>query len=597
MPPNPAFDALFAQSRDLLCEGFSASLATIMAGADTSITEALDKATDQELKKIMMEARDLARTQRPTIEKQFREKYTTEVRKATNKAKKIAASLADISLGELSLVDDDDLNETLKYNAVAAKIKRKCEEELSAIDQRVRVLLDDPNLESDDNPFRAEIICDAFKHACRQAGGSVQARLVLLRLFEDGMPEAAAESYQKVNDLLVANQILPKIKYGITKSKSDPSKRAAAAEKAGGGGEKEKAGAAAPAEEPEDEGDMFARIQKMLAPIAGQGPPPAPGMGIGGMPIMQGADLSGALTKIQTGDFSGVTGPEGVDLSAIFAAAASMTNVLKDLKTSSEISLNEMPGLGYSVIQFNTAKEPFNNAALRRAISFGIDRDQIRKTVFFEAGRTLDTALPESLSPWYQKEPSYHPYLHQDAGAVKRELASAGKANGFKFTLQITAGSQTVEQTATLFQDQLKSLGIDVEIVKVDFATLLANARPGGDGKPASFEALIVSFTPSSTDPDRYLTPQLYTKAGQNLSAFSDRDLDKAIDDGRSLLDPAKAKSAYDKAVKIVNDQQPIVVYHNLPQITSVRSNVRNFPQTYNSYWGSGDFYKIWKTQ
>jgi hypothetical protein len=162
----------------------------------------------------------------------------------------------------------------------------------------------------------------------------VQARLVLLRLFEDGMPEAAAESYQKVNDLLVANQILPKIKYGITKSKSDPSKRAAAAEKAGGGGEKEKAGAAAPPEEPEDEGDMFARIQKMLAPIAGQGPPPAPGMGIGGMPIMQGADLSGALTKIQTGDFSGVTGPEGVDLSAIFAAAASMTNVLKDLKTS-----------------------------------------------------------------------------------------------------------------------------------------------------------------------------------------------------------------------------------------------------------------------
>jgi len=336
MPPNSAYDALFAQSRDLLCDGLCAGLATIMAGAEGSITEALDKATDQDLKKIMMEARDLARTQRPTIEKQFREKYTAEVRKATNKAKKVSASLADISLGELSLVDDDDLNETLKYNAVAAKIKRKCEEELSAIDQRLRVLLDDPNLESDDNPFRAEIICDAFKHACRQAGGSVQARLVLLRLFEDGMPEAAAESYQKVNDLLVANQILPKIKYGITKSKSDPSKRAAAADKAGGGGgEKEKGGGGpAPAEEPEDEGDMFARIQKMLAPIAGQGPPPAPGMGMGGLPIMQGADLSGALTKIQTGDFSGVTGQDGVDLSAVFAAAASMTNVLKELKTS-----------------------------------------------------------------------------------------------------------------------------------------------------------------------------------------------------------------------------------------------------------------------
>src|SRR5262245_53093772 len=152
---NSAYDALFAQSRDLLCDGLCAGLAAIMAGADASITEAIDKATDQELKKIMMEARDLARTQRATIEKQFREKYTTEFRKATNKAKKVAASLADISLGDLSLVDDDDMNEILKFNAVAAKIRKVCEEELSAIDQRVRVLLDDPALESADNPFNA----------------------------------------------------------------------------------------------------------------------------------------------------------------------------------------------------------------------------------------------------------------------------------------------------------------------------------------------------------------------------------------------------------------------------------------------------------
>jgi len=72
MPPNPAYDALFAQSRDLLCDGLCAGLATIMGGAEASITDALDKATDQDLKKIMTEARDLARTQRPTIEKQFR---------------------------------------------------------------------------------------------------------------------------------------------------------------------------------------------------------------------------------------------------------------------------------------------------------------------------------------------------------------------------------------------------------------------------------------------------------------------------------------------------------------------------------------------
>ena len=332
MPANPAYDALFAQSRDLVADGLSAGLAAMLDKADESTTAVADKTDDQELRKLVLEARDVARTQRAVIERQFREKYLSEFKKATNKAKKIAASFSDISLGELSLVDDDDLNETLKFNGAAAKVRKACEEELSAIDQRVRVLLEDPALESEDNPFAAQLICDAFKHACRQTGAPAQVRLVLLKLFEERMPDAAAESYQRVNDLLVANQILPKIKYGITRSKSDPGKRAAAAEKAAGGGEKDKPDAA-PAE-PEDEGDIFAKIQKMLAPLTGGGGPPAPGMGVGGVPIIQGADLMGSLTKIQTGDLSGVTGEGGVDLSAVFAAASNMTNVLKELKGS-----------------------------------------------------------------------------------------------------------------------------------------------------------------------------------------------------------------------------------------------------------------------
>ena len=331
MPANPAYDALLAQSRDLVADGLSAGLAGLLDKADESTTAVADKTDDQELRKLVLEAREVARTQRAVIEKQFREKYLTEFRKATNKAKKIAASFSDISLGELSLVDDDDLNETLKFNGAAAKVRKACEEELSAIDQRVRVLLDDPALESEDNPFAAQHICDAFKHACRQTGAPAQVRLVLLKLFEEKMPEAAAAGYQQVNDLLVANQILPKIKYGITKSKSDPGKRAAAADKASGA-DKDKP-AAAP-EEAEDEGDVFAKIAKMLAPITGAGGPPAPGMGVGNLPIMQGADLMGSLTKIQSGDLSGVTGEGGMDLSAVFAAASNMTNVLKELKGS-----------------------------------------------------------------------------------------------------------------------------------------------------------------------------------------------------------------------------------------------------------------------
>src|SRR4029079_3735886 len=176
---------------------------------------------------------------------------------------------------------------------------------------------------------------DAFKHATRQTGAEAPVRMILLKLFEEHFPEGAVDAYAAVNELLIANQILPKIKYGITRSKDGGGKRPASSGEKGAGGEEKDKGAGAAAAEPQEEGDIFSKIAQKLAPIAGQGGPPAPGMGVGNIPIMQGADLSGALTRIQTGDFSGITGPEGVDFSAMFAAASNMTNVLKELKTSS----------------------------------------------------------------------------------------------------------------------------------------------------------------------------------------------------------------------------------------------------------------------
>src|SRR4029079_10862183 len=175
---------------------------------------------------------------------------------------------------------------------------------------------------------------DAFKHATRQTGAEAPVRMILLKLFEEHFPEGVVDVYSVVNKLITGNQNLPKIKYGITRSKDGGGKRPASSGEKGAGGEEKDKGAGAAAAEPEEERDIFSKIAKMLAPIAGQGGPPAPGMGVGNIPIMQGADLSGALTRIQTGDFSGITGPEGCDFSAIFAPASNMTNVLKELKGS-----------------------------------------------------------------------------------------------------------------------------------------------------------------------------------------------------------------------------------------------------------------------
>ena len=320
------FDAILVQSRDLLRDRLCEAVGGMFDSADESLTALAEKSTDEEAQKQYRDARDYVLAQREAIEKQFRTRYMGEFQKRTNQAKKIGQSFSDFSLEDLELVGEDDLNETLKFNEMAAKLRGFCEEELSALDQRVGVLLGDAALESDDDPFGPQVICDAYKQACRQGDSTVEQRMVLLKLFDDHVLDTVRSSYKEVNDLLVQNSILPKIRYGISRHESK-------APPAPGAAEKDKA---AEAEAPAGEQDIFAMLSKMRGlggGAAAGGGAGAPGMGVGGVPQVQGAELMGSLTRLQVGDLSAL-GEAAAELGPILAEAGNLKNVLHQLKTT-----------------------------------------------------------------------------------------------------------------------------------------------------------------------------------------------------------------------------------------------------------------------
>src|SRR6185436_10303372 len=101
------------------------------------------------------------------------------------------------------LVADDDLEETLKFNEMAGKVRRICDVEMSALDQRVGVLLGDAELQGDDNPLAPQAICDAYKKTCRKLIETVPLRAIFLKLFDDLVVDEMRKMYKAVNDLLV----------------------------------------------------------------------------------------------------------------------------------------------------------------------------------------------------------------------------------------------------------------------------------------------------------------------------------------------------------------------------------------------------------
>lgn len=283
------------------------------------------------------------------------------------------------------------------------------------------------------------------------------------------------------------------------------------------------------------------------------------------------------LTNVETGDADALQGnPPPKDV--------------ERLKKSTDLVYKEISSLGWSFITLNTEKEPFKDPRVRRALSSAINRDEILKTVNFNVGKVQDSPVPDTIAWAYDKADSAHPYFKQDKQKAKELLSAAGKGSGFKFTFQISNASPVLQQTAELIKAQIKDLGLDMEIQLIEFATVVANANKG------DYEASGIGWS-GGTDPDDNLYSLFYTKAGFNLSKYSNPELDKLLDSGRTTLDKNKRGDIYKQAQKILFDDQPFIVYQQGVQGSLVRKNVQNYPQTYNGYWGARDFDRIFKAK
>src|SRR5688500_2032581 len=256
-----------------------------------------------------------------------------------------------------------------------------------------------------------------------------------------------------------------------------------------------------------------------------------------------------------------------------------------DLRRDSTLNVSEIPGIGFNIVMMNTTTEPFNDVRVRRAFSYAIDRAVIRKNVYFDNGKQLDTPVPESIT-WAHGGAG--PYARRDVAKAKAEMQSAGKTSA-KFTFQISNASPELQQIAELIKDQIKEVGLEMEIQLLEFATVVAN---GGDGK---FQSIGLGWT-GDIDPDTLYS--LYRSgAGFNYPKYANPQVDKLLDDARATPEQAKRGDLYKQVQKILWDEQPYLVYFNSPQILVTRKTVQNYQNTYNGYWATRNLDQVWKNR
>lgn len=209
-------------------------------------------------------------------------------------------------------------------------------------------------------------------------------------------------------------------------------------------------------------------------------------------------------------------------------------------------------GGAFMSVWFNTGKKPFDDARVRRAVSYAIDREAVSKAAFFGYGKPIYGAPTPEDSPYYDK--SLDGTYKRDTAKARALLAEAGYGNGVDASMVVFQGLGIYTTMAQVVQANLKEVGINLKLEPVEWATLVERKNRG------DYESMIYGVSVKLPDPDAYA----YYLGGDSSYwakpiGYRDPELEKLLAQGRALTDPKARQPIYQQAEKRILETSPWV--------------------------------------
>jgi peptide/nickel transport system substrate-binding protein len=250
------------------------------------------------------------------------------------------------------------------------------------------------------------------------------------------------------------------------------------------------------------------------------------------------------------------------------------------LASNTDVAVVEGPSLTRDLLFLNTARPPLNDVRVRQAISLALNRDEIVKGAVFGAGSMVGS-IPPALRDWALPV-SALPYSQHDPARARDLLAAAGVAGSVRLGVKASPNYPQDIAAAQIIQSQLKAVGIEVEVLPLEWGALNQDVR-----KP-DFDLAIHPLL-SESDPDAYFSPIYKSGNLLNYSRYTNPRVDALIDRGVTTADKAQRKATYEELQRLVDEEATDVALFSQNRIDVLRKAVKGYVQLPN---GSRTFYR-----
>ncbi|MFN2453914.1 MAG: ABC transporter substrate-binding protein [Pyrinomonadaceae bacterium] len=270
-----------------------------------------------------------------------------------------------------------------------------------------------------------------------------------------------------------------------------------------------------------------------------------------------------------------------VDCVSMDAASNLSPDAFKSLEQDPNLQVKQFPGANILYLGFNTQSAPLNNARVRQAVAYAIDREGIIRDLLLGRAQIAHSILPEeswafAAGQKYSYNPEQAKKLLDEAGF--RDPDSDGPQMRFPqpLVLKISSSSGSTRQYSGVIQNSLKQIGVPLEIVALETNTLTDQLLKG------QYQMTIRSWVGGNQDPiflrDLFLSTEIPTqdRAGRNRSRYNNPELDALLLKAVNTADRAESGKLYAQAQDTLSRDLPMMPLWYPAYLVIARKGVGN---------------------
>lgn len=273
---------------------------------------------------------------------------------------------------------------------------------------------------------------------------------------------------------------------------------------------------------------------------------------------------------------------QGGSVDIVPGAANLSPDAFKFLGNDPNLKVEQFPGANIVYLGFNVQKPPLDNAKLRQAISYAINREAIVRDLMLGQARVAHSILPESSWAYeagqkYNYDPARAKQLLDEAGLRDPDGDGPRMRLERPISFKISSGNAATAQFAGVIQNQLKEVGIPVSIETLETNTLIPQLTNG------QFEMTTLRWVGGNQDPgflfDLFHSgeiPEPKRTTVRNRSRYSNPELDRILEEAVTTLDRSRAQALFVQAQQIVSRDVPMLPLWYPDIMVIARSGVEN---------------------